>query len=55
MLFFLSFFSSCCLVSVLPFFEERSSSDSNPHKFLEDGEFVVLYNYFAILAVNEQI
>ena len=29
-LIFLSFFSSCCFVSVLPFFEERSSFDSNP-------------------------
>ena len=29
-LIFLSFFSFCCLVSVLLFFEERSSSDSNP-------------------------
>ena len=29
-LIFVSFFSFCCLVSVLLFFEERSSSDSNP-------------------------
>ena len=25
------------------------------NKFLEDGEFVVFYNYFAISTVNEQI
>ena len=29
-LIFLSFFCSCCLVSLLLFFEERSSCDSNP-------------------------